>query len=281
MIWVIFPPGGNRLVKERETLGEFLKKERELKRIPLKELTKKTKVREHFLKAIEEDKFDHLPSPVYTKGFLSAYAKSIGLDLHEILLRYERSLKGEPIIDPEAMPERIPEGKPEEKQKRKPKGKPARKPLKKFMSSRKQIRIISGVIVISALISYFVHPYLAGPPAEPPPNMQDARESHPRIPNTQAREVSPAIEEKPFSLEIKAVEGTWIKIKINDQPSAEVLLRPGEEASYQATDRIELLIGNAGGLDMVFNGRVIQRFGRSGEVVALVFTPQGVERKRQ
>ncbi len=267
-------------MKEKETLGEFLKTEREMKRIPLKELAKKTKVREHFLKAIEEDKFELLPSPVYIKGFLSAYAKSIGLDPHEILLRYERSLKGEPIIAPEVKPERIRERKPEEKQKRKPKGKPAREPLKKFMSSRKQIWIISGVIVISALISYFIHPYLAGPPEEPPPNMQETPESLPFIPNTQTREISPAIEEKPFSLEIKAVEGTWIKIKINDQPSAEVLFKPGEEASYQATDRIELLIGNAGGLDMVFNGRVIQRFGRSGEVVALVFTPQGVERKR-
>jgi cytoskeletal protein RodZ len=276
MIWVIIPSGGEYLVKERETLGEYLKRERELKNISLRELAKKTKVREHLLKAIEEDKIEFLPSPVYIKGFLSAYAKSIGLDPHEVLLRYELSLKGEPVISLEVKPER----KPEKKREKKPKGKPDRAPLKKFLSSRKQIWMISGVIIISFLISYFFHPYLSGPPVETPPGMQEANKTVPIIPNTQTHGGAPAIEEKPFLLEVKAVERTWIKIQVDGQPPAEILLKPGETESYQAIHRIELLIGNAGGLDIVFNGQMIQRFGKSGEVVAVVFTPQGAERKR-
>jgi hypothetical protein len=40
------------------------------------------------------------------------------------------------------------------------------------------------------------------------------------------------------------------------------------------------LVGNAGGLDIIFKGKSLERFGKSGEVVDLVFTPQGVETQR-
>jgi len=247
-------------VKERETLGEFLKRERDLKKISLRELAKNTRVREHLLKAIEGDRYDLLPSPIYVRGFLSAYAKYIGLDSHDVLLRYERSLKGEEIIPSEVKSER--------------------KILRKAMWNRKQIWMVSGVIAISLLISYFLHPYLFGPPVESPPNKQEAREAVSIIPTTQTQEVSPAVEGKAFSLELKAIEETWVQIQVNGQSQTEALFKPGEGSSYQATNRIELMIGNAGGLDMVFNGRLMERFGKSGEVITLVFTPQGVERKR-
>jgi cytoskeleton protein RodZ len=148
------------------------------------------------------------------------------------------------------------------------------------MWNRKQIWMVSGVIAISLLISYFLHPYLFGPPVESPPNKQEVHEAVSIISTTQTQEVSPAVEGKPFSLELKAIEETWVQIQVNGQSQTEALFKPGEGSSYQATNRIELLIGNAGGLDMVFNGRMLERFGKSGEVVTLVFTPQGVERKK-
>jgi len=242
-------------VKERETLGEFLKRERELKKVSLRELSKNTRVREQLLKAIEENRHELLPSPIYIRGFLSAYAKYIGLDSHDVLLRYERFLKGEEIIPSEVKSER--------------------KPLRKAIWNRKQVWMVSGVIAISLLISYSLHPYLSGIP-----NKQEVREALPIIKATQTPEVSPAVEGKPFSLELKAIEETWIQIQVNGRAQADALFKPGEGSSYQATNRIELIIGNAGGLDMVFNGRMLERFGKSGEVVTLVFTPQGVERKR-
>lgn len=242
-------------MKEKETLGEFLKRERELKKISLRELSKNTRVREYLLKAIEEDRHELLPSPIYIRGFLSAYAKYVRIDPHDVLLLYERSLKGEEIIPSEV--------------------KSKRKVLRKAIWNRKPIWMVSGVIAISLLIYYFLHPYLSGIP-----NKQEVREALPILPTTQTPEVSPAVEGKPFSLELKAIEETWVQIQVNGQSQAEAFFKPGEGSSYQATNRIELLIGNAGGLDMVFNGRMMERFGKSGEVITLVFTPQGVERKK-
>jgi len=45
-------------------------------------------------------------------------------------------------------------------------------------------------------------------------------------------------------------------------------------------DRIELIVGNAGGVDLVFNEKPLEKLGKSGEVVARTFTPQGMEMKR-
>jgi NAD(P)H-hydrate repair Nnr-like enzyme with NAD(P)H-hydrate dehydratase domain len=57
-------------------------------------------------------------------------------------------------------------------------------------------------------------------------------------------------------------------------------LKPGESTSHRALKRIHLLVGNAGGLDIIFKGKSLEKFGKSGEVVNLIFTPQGVEAQR-
>ncbi len=58
------------------------------------------------------------------------------------------------------------------------------------------------------------------------------------------------------------------------------MLQPGESLSLQDPQGIELLVGNAGGLDLNFNGKALEKFGKSGEVVTLIFTSQGIETKR-
>ena len=76
-----------------ETVGKYLKRERELRNISLKEISTATKIRENTLRAIEEDRYDLLPTPVFVKGFLVAYVKHVGLDPRDVVLRYESDLK--------------------------------------------------------------------------------------------------------------------------------------------------------------------------------------------
>jgi cytoskeletal protein RodZ len=269
MSWAIHSSGGDRRLNEKETLGKYLKRERESKKISLREMAKNTRVREYLLKAIEEDRHDLLPSLLYVRGFLSSYAKFVGLDPQDVLNRYERSLKGEPITPPEVKLEKKVSGRP--------------------LSNLKQIGIVSGVIVLSILVSYFLYPYLSRSPVEPLPAKPGAGETQPAkpaveeslpiVPTTQTQQVAAAVEVKPFTLDLRATEETWVRIRVDDRQT-EALFKPGDGSSYRATNRIELLIGNAGGLDMAFNGKALEKFGKSGEVITLVFTPQGVERKK-
>jgi hypothetical protein len=91
-----------------ESPGKFLKKERETRNIPLEEISNFTKIKEHYLKAIEEDRYELLPHTLYVKGYLKGYAKYLSLDPNDIILQYEKYLKSlippEPIELPQSVP---------------------------------------------------------------------------------------------------------------------------------------------------------------------------------
>ena len=91
-----------------ESPGKYLKAERELRNLSLEEVAKFTKIRENFLRAIEEDRYELLPPAVYVKGFLTIYAKYLGLDPHDVVLRYQNYLKSLTIPQPIELREQIP-----------------------------------------------------------------------------------------------------------------------------------------------------------------------------
>jgi cytoskeletal protein RodZ len=74
-----------------ESVGKYLKAERESQNLSLQEVSESTKIRELLLKALEEDRYDLISSPVYVKGFLDAYARYLGLDSNEIILQYQKN----------------------------------------------------------------------------------------------------------------------------------------------------------------------------------------------
>lgn len=243
-------------MNETESLGKYFKRERELRNISLKEVAENTKVKEHFLRALEEDRYDLLPSAIYVKGFIIHYAKYIGVDPDDALLRYQNFIKREFADVAEAIPK------------------------KKSVWNMKYGWIIGGAIVIALIASYLLFLRPSKPPIEPLPVKPEVKKKLPSIPSPQIAGTPTRQEEKPLSLQIKAVEKTWIRIQVDGQPDREILFQPGEGISSRAVKRIHLIVGNAGGLDLIFNDRSLERFGESGEVVTLTFTPQGVETKR-
>jgi cytoskeleton protein RodZ len=296
-------------VDEIESLGKYLKNQRESKRISLREVAKATRVREHILRAIEEDQHDLLPPATYVKGFLLAYAKYLRLDPNDVLFRYEGVLKGEPAA-PQSPPLPRP-GKrvsPTQPPKPKPKVPPAPPPKaeKKILLNTKQTWVVAAVIVASLIVFYFFSPYSSKRPVEPIPEkpVSDGKPSPTPSPPVAAAtfipEKKPAVEEKQpgvapsapvaaatsvpekkvLSLQLKAVEVTWVSVQADDQPAKEMTFKPGEGISVQASNRIRTILGNAGGIDLILNGKPLERVGRSGEVVTLTLTSQGIEVKR-
>jgi cytoskeletal protein RodZ len=71
-----------------ESLGRYLRRERELRQISLEEIAQTTRIPLRMLQSIEEDQHDLLPGEVFTRGFLKSYAKSVGLCADDILARY-------------------------------------------------------------------------------------------------------------------------------------------------------------------------------------------------
>ncbi|MCP5468662.1 MAG: helix-turn-helix domain-containing protein [Deltaproteobacteria bacterium] len=75
--------------EEVESIGAYLKHQRELRGIPLEEISKHSLIRMEFLQAIEQEQFVKLPGLAFAKGYLRAYANYIGLDAEDVLLRFE------------------------------------------------------------------------------------------------------------------------------------------------------------------------------------------------
>jgi len=62
------------------TLGELLQKSREEKGLTIAEAAYQTKIREHYLSALEENQLDQMPSKVQGKGYLRIYSQFLNLD---------------------------------------------------------------------------------------------------------------------------------------------------------------------------------------------------------
>jgi cytoskeleton protein RodZ len=76
-----------------ENFGSYLKHERELRGVPLEEISGATKINIRFLKALEENSFDELPGEVFIKGYIRSYANIIGSDVEEMLNIYKESVE--------------------------------------------------------------------------------------------------------------------------------------------------------------------------------------------
>ncbi len=77
----------------KETIGEYLKRERELRQITLEEMVQGTKIALQRLKELESDRLEDMPAEIFVRGFIKSYAEFIGLNPDEVILRYEEELK--------------------------------------------------------------------------------------------------------------------------------------------------------------------------------------------
>lgn len=87
-----------------ETVGVYLKKERESRNISLSEASRLTKISEFYLDYIEKDDFDKLPQGPYIKGYISCYSRLIGGNEDEALKLYDL-LNGKRTQDEDTPPD--------------------------------------------------------------------------------------------------------------------------------------------------------------------------------
>jgi cytoskeletal protein RodZ len=71
------------------SLGNKFQTARETQGLTLEQMVSRTRIQESHLKALEAGSFEQLPERVFTKGFVRAYARSLGLDEEECLRLFE------------------------------------------------------------------------------------------------------------------------------------------------------------------------------------------------
>jgi cytoskeletal protein RodZ len=74
-----------------ESVGQYLKRHREARRMSLEEVARATRVPIASMERIESGQFDELPGEVFVRGFLKSYARAVDVPSDEVLARYTAS----------------------------------------------------------------------------------------------------------------------------------------------------------------------------------------------
>ena len=71
-------------------IGGELTRAREGRGLTLENAERDTRISQRYLQALEDERFDVIPAPVYARGFLRSYAQYLGLDPGPLLARFPR-----------------------------------------------------------------------------------------------------------------------------------------------------------------------------------------------
>ena len=320
-----------------ESPGEYLRREREMRRVSLQNIREATRIPMKFLEAIEADKYEGLPHATFIKGFIRSYCKVLGVDETDAVLRFEIFLKEKEEAEAAASGAR-------------PAKASSAKPVKKKALSqgqalserlpanlRKHAIVAAGILIIVVPYAFSIKkdastenaakPVVPAAtevivaPAQPAPEAAtdskaapDALQQGQSAP-TAVQPAQPAIpapapaaaqvekhgvqeppkkdeatkagalikEEAPVAarnqtLTASATEMVWIRIGVDGGEPVEGLLRDGESFTWKAAEGFSLIVGNAGGVVLTYNGKQISNLGLPGEVVSLKL-PSGKQQR--
>ena len=72
-----------------DTIGQRLKQAREEHNLSIEQVEEATRIRAHYLHALESDDYSAMPSAVQARGFLRNYSEFLGLNVDEIVLELQ------------------------------------------------------------------------------------------------------------------------------------------------------------------------------------------------
>ncbi|MBI5192628.1 MAG: DUF4115 domain-containing protein [Nitrospirae bacterium] len=279
--------------KENETIGTYLKRVRTTCGHTLEDVAQVTKINIRYLEAIENDEFSKIPGDTFLKGFLRSYSRFLNIDEHEITGRLKEKNKAESNT--------LKIHTHEEYKKNKGNG---------IRVTPKNIKIIltsaGGLVVILLLVLFFssgretttiqssknIHAPSVSLSDEPVMSGAHTKDDDNSLPfkgrgrvgmglfSGEAKQRQPVpVSTQPVAMKVYAKELTWMQANIDGNNIQEKLLKPGEEVSWNAQEKIILTVGNAGGIDMEINGKKQEPLGKSGGVLkGVVVTSAGVLR---
>ncbi|MDO9567678.1 MAG: DUF4115 domain-containing protein [Candidatus Desulfaltia sp.] len=248
------------------SFGQYLRAIRTEKGISLDEISEKTKIRIDNLLLVENEDHDRLPSEVFVKGFLRAYAEAVGVDGVEAIRRYASSLNA---YHANARAEAD------------------------FaeLSTRfwPHLLLSLGAMICIIALSVFAMSVFHSPlqtdsrvntnvqtDSQVNTNAGEDNKTGKDIDDIASRvdhgsesgsDLAGKQSEKSLLLSVIAIETTWIKVIIDGQKPKEYSLKQGDRLELEASAGFNLLVGNATGVQLILNDKPIEVQGKSGQVV--------------
>ncbi len=243
-----------------QKIGSILKEERERKGYSLQDISNALCVRKSLISALEAGESPELPHEFYIKSYVKNYANFLG--------EYEKisELLHPPALDLSA-PEAI-EGaeSPQIAQEKSTRIK-TRLQSKKRTAKRFSKTTAVYLAVLAVLATIFVYEAVDKNYDKAIEQTQVSRmkaDARPIVTNNESGNARAIVESK--KLVISCHERTWISVVIDGKEKKEFMLSPQEVIMLNAEEGFDLLIGNAGGVKLILNGKDTEFTGKSGEV---------------
>lgn len=228
-------------------VGELLRRTRIHYRQSLEDVAHNLNIRPRQLDSIENGDLDALPAPVYTIGFVRAYADYLRLDTQQVVDLFKAQSNG--AADPKCdlnFPV--------------PKSENALPPLwivlcgigtailiciLWFVLHNAGEKVVPDVPVISAPIEYAPPIKDEGTPNLPPPTLQEPQE-----------------------IIINVSEDSWVEVK--DKNGAKLVarvLKKGELYKVPSAKGLVMTLGNAGGITLSIGNKTLKPIGKKGQIL--------------
>ena len=257
-----------------ETAGSRLKKIRQERGLSLEDIGKKTRVHLNVLRAIEGDSISNL-SPIYLKGFIKIYCGYLGLDAKDFIGPSEQRQK--PVLNATV-------------------GRPIGTRIQKKTSFIKDASIKLGSIkplinlkkiilfVVIAIIFIFVGINLIKfVYARSKSRLEKVKTSMPASASkvyTRQTKINNDLT-RGFTVGIFARGKSWISTKVDGQVVFHGVLARGRSETWQAREKIELSLGDAGAVELQVNDQRFANLGRNGQPLKnIVINKEGLKISR-
>jgi cytoskeleton protein RodZ len=271
------------------SLGGHLRALREARGSSLEDMARSTRVGIRHLEALEEERLADLPSPVFVRGFIRAYCGFLREGPEEALALYE-ALAGERAATQAASAP--------------PRPRTTWAPSSVLVGLALLVILAIALIVVNLTVKRTGGTSVAAPamdvsaatPIPPPaaapvavhvetpraaPAPAPAPAAAPPVSTPAAMPAptpAPAVARSaagPQRLVIRAVDATWIRVQPDEGRATEELLPAGASREWSAERRFLVTIGNAGGVEVALNGKVLPPLGPKGTVIQRLELPQG------
>ena len=245
-------------------IGETFRRAREARRLSLADVERLTKIRGAHLAALEEERFDALPPHPYSKGFVRAYARLLGLDADRLVAKFEAQLPAAPAtglsraveipLEPAAPMPR----------------------WRRFLTYA--VWVILAVALYAGYVGYtqlreFARPVPVATPA-PSPGSLSTPTAAPEAPPAPAE--SPAPPTAGVTVALTTTGKSWVRVTADGERVFQGILEAGAAQTWTADREVTIRIGNAAAVELTVNGQSLGPLGGPGKVVELRF-PQPQE----
>ncbi len=231
------------VVEMSQELGDYIRRLREESGVSRKDLAETTRIRLRYIEALEEGHIDDLPGVAFVRGFIRTIFSELGENPDRALYLVEDYYHEEEPDELETVPvsRRI------------------------FLP----LAVATAVLVILLAGSLFLRKCGTRKGEEPSPDEIAGKAASNTFSNEAGIQTIGELEGlEDLNLIIQAIDKTWLRIKTDSSDSWETTMRPGDEVRLRASDRINLLIGNAGGILFDLNGKQFGPPGSKGQVLS-------------